>query len=110
MFQPGQFTISAFQKVKQVFQGVVKDEIVFSESKLIGLSLLEHCVDFDTSEGQTTLMAQTFKVQLNFDYHTSIAFEILEALMKTDTEFFESTQIGYIIDYIFEKHKFKFMW
>ena len=48
-----------------------------------------------------TLAAETFKVPLNFDFQTKLCFEILEVLINTTDEFFESTQIDTIIDFLF---------
>lgn len=94
-----------------MFQGVIKesDAIVFSDSKLIGQTVLENSVDFDDKEYQKTLMAQTFKIQLNFDFHTKICFQLLNLFIAADNEFFEQTEIGPIIDFIFDRNKGKFL-
>lgn len=70
-FQPTQFTMGAFELVKGVFQGKVKKgkEIAFTESKYVGLSVLNDCVDFE-DEDSATLVAETFKVQMNFSHKT----------------------------------------
>lgn len=69
--------------------------------------MLEGSVEFDNLEGITTLVAETFKVQLIFDFHTKLCFKFLDLFIESTDEFFESTQIGYIIDFVYEKHKYK---
>lgn len=76
--------------------------MVFSDSKLIGLDILEKSIDLENTD-KKTLQAQTFKVQLTFDYHTKLCFQLLDLLLVTNNEFFESTQIGPIIDFIYDK-------
>ena len=46
---------------------------------------------------------------MNLDFNTKICFDFLELFMDTNLEFFEQTQIGAIIDYIFEQNKLKLL-
>lgn len=51
-FQPTQFTMGAYEVVKGVFQGKVKEgnEMAFTQSKYVGLTILNKSVDFDDKE------------------------------------------------------------
>ena len=46
---------------------------------------------------------------MNLDFNTKICFDFLELFMDTNLEFFEQTQIGAIIDYVFEQNKLKLL-
>lgn len=110
-FQPTQFTMGAFELVKGVFQGKVKrnKSIAFTESKYVGLNVLNDSIDFEDEEESATLVAETFKVQMNFDFETKLCFELFDLMSATNNEFFEQTQIDSIIDFIFEQNKIKFV-
>lgn len=51
--------------------------------------MLENSVDFEDYNGRQSLMAQTFKIQLNFHYKTKICFKFLAELWEADDELFE---------------------
>lgn len=54
-------------------------------------------------------MAETFKLQMNFDFRTEICFDLLDLLINANLDLFEYTQIDDIIDFIFEQNKVKFI-
>ena len=90
-FLKAKLTNRAFQRIKRGFVGTVKPgkEIIFSKSKLIELTALENSIDFNKKKENVPLAAQTFKVQLTFDFQTQRCFDILELFQETDYEFFE---------------------
>ena len=92
MFEPAKFTIGAYELVQNEFQGTVRPgkELGFSDSKQIGRRMLEDCVDF-SSEHHATLVAETFRIQLNLDFNTKLCFDFLEMFMNSHLDFFEQT-------------------
>lgn len=73
------------------------------------MSALEECIDFEDTKNSQTLAAETFKVQLNFDFDTHICFKLLEMLIYANQEFLESTQIDDVIDFVYHKNKPRFL-
>lgn len=53
---------------------------------------------------QVTLVAETFKFPLNFDFNTKLSHDLLAMFKNASNEFFEITEISNIIDWVFNKY------
>lgn len=93
MFQPAQYTMKVNELIKGGFIGSIKQgkEFVFSDSKIIGINVLMDSVDFENQKEGFTLVAETFKIQLNFKFNTKLCFDLLGYMVNTNNDFFEHT-------------------
>lgn len=109
---PAHLTDGMSQQLKGgFFQGSVKPgkKMAFKFDKHIGpFDLLEH-IDFSEDTETVTLVAETFKFPLNFDFDTLLCHQLLHNLKDASNEFFEITDIDTIIDVIFERYKMHFI-
>lgn len=84
-------------------------ELSFKSDKFLGPYDLTHQIDMSEHPNQVTLVAETFKFPLNFDFNTKLSHDLLAMFKNASNEFFEITEISNIIDWVFNKYMRYFM-